>query len=199
MHGVQRSFRQHRKPRGFTLIEVTVVVVVLAIMATMIVPRLVGNDKREFKLAVDQVGDLLTMYAQRESTGQKVVGISHNRQFNQLELWEIDTDNGGVTDGGSWRRDFYVQPVRLPQFMLDTDLEIVVDGDRVDASEWPVCGELGQQRPQISISLHGAEEIATLTLAPYAVAPTLSSTYGVSGVIREAVDLDGTGHSREDW
>jgi len=184
---------------GFTLVEMLVVVTVLVIMTSMIVPRLVGNDKRQFKLAVEKVGDLLTMYAQRQNLSEKVVGIYHDRQNNWIELMIIDTDNNAPGQVADWRIDNYVQPVKLPSFMVDTDVDFFVDGDRYDASYIPLSSDPGQERPQIQIALRGAGENAMLTLFPYGVAPELTSTWENTQTARTPVDLDGAGRSREDW
>ena len=58
--------RHYRPTRcGFTLIEMIVVIIVMAIMASLTLPRLFGNDRRQFQHVADQVSDLLMMYAQR--------------------------------------------------------------------------------------------------------------------------------------
>jgi prepilin-type N-terminal cleavage/methylation domain-containing protein len=184
--------------RAFTLLEVIVVIAVLAVLATMIVPQLKGNDRREFRHAVDQVADLLTMYAQRQSLGEKVVGIGHDRSQNWLTLMVIDTDNiSGVT--GAWRMDRYVDPVKFPNFMTANDVAIVADGDHYDASQWPLSSEIGKDRPVIEISLRGAGESAVVTLQPYGVSPVVAASFGGTGVIRTRMNLDTGGHSREDW
>src|SRR5262245_48112392 len=104
-----------RTPRGFTLIEMIVVVVILAIMAAMVVPRLGSSQRREFHLAIDQVSDLLTMYAQRESLGQKIVGLQY--AGNEVRMMVLDYDNSRPGSPATWHTDVYVEPVTLPGFM----------------------------------------------------------------------------------
>jgi prepilin-type N-terminal cleavage/methylation domain-containing protein len=184
---------------GFTLLEVVVVVAVLAILATLLMPNLVGNEKREFRAAVDKVGDLLTMYGQRQNLGQKIVGITHNRDDNSIALLEIDTSDPTV-QSGEWRLDHFVQPVRLPKFMFDTDIEFFLDGDLYDPSQWPLSSEPGQQRPTIEIHMRGPDDAAaTLILSPHGVAPMIIDGVHSTGVSRIEVDLDAEGRGREDW
>jgi prepilin-type N-terminal cleavage/methylation domain-containing protein len=182
---------------AFTLLEMVVVVVILAILATLIVPRLAGNERREFRLAVDRVGDLLTMYGQRRDLAQKVVGIVHYRGDNSLAILELDTSD--PTAQADWRPDPYIKPVRLPSFMSDIDIEFVVDGNTYDASDWPLSTEPGQQRPTVEIHMRGADDFASLTLAPHGVSPVIVNGPNSSGIFREAFDLDGAGRGREDW
>jgi prepilin-type N-terminal cleavage/methylation domain-containing protein len=185
--------------RAFTLIEMIVVLVLIAIMAALAVPRMSGNEQREFKIAVDQVSDLLTMYAQRQNLGQKMIGIYHDRYRNSLDLVVLDTDGDPANHSASWRPDTYVKPVILPRFMLENDVAISVDGDAVDASEYPITCEIGQERPWLEIAMRGGGERALISLAPYGVAPTLSASFASAGVQRTKYDLDGAGRSREDW
>lgn len=181
------------------MIEMIVVLVLIAIMAAIAIPRMTGNDTREFKNAVDQVSDLLTMYSQRQNLGQKMVGIYHNRHRNSLELVLLDTDGDPTNHIATWRPDPYVKPVVLPAFMLENDIAITVDGDAIDASEYPITSAIGQERPWIEIAMRGAGERAVLTLSPYGVAPALSASFATAGVHRAKYDLDAAGRSREDW
>lgn len=173
------------------------VVVMLAILAGMIVPRLSTNERREFRLAVDQVADLLTMYAQRESLGQKIVGLQQHGHALQLMLLDYDNTQPGAS--ANWRSDVYVKPVKFPPFMRTEDVEIWADGEYVDTSTWPLSTELGQDRPMIEMAMTGAGESARLVLAPYAVAPVNLSDLRDSAGVRERLDLDAAGRSREDW
>ena len=76
MRFASRNLRAHAGP-GFTLVEMLVVIVIIALIFSMSIPRFAGRDRRTLQLAADQVADLLTMYAQRASLGQKPVGIWH--------------------------------------------------------------------------------------------------------------------------
>lgn len=196
--GARRCLAAAEPRRAFTLLEMIVVVIVLTILAALIVPRLTGNQKREFRAAVDKVSDLLTMYGQRQNLGQRIVGIQQNRYDNSIALIEID-DAGGDPGSGNWRIDPYVKPVRLPGFMTDSDVEFYVDGDPYDASDWPLSSEPGQERPTIEIRLRGSEDFATLVLQPHGVAPIVVNGENSSGINRTPIDLDNEGRSREDW
>ena len=190
---------------GFTLMELMVVIAVLAIVMSVAVPRLLGGDEREFQLAGDQVADLLTMYAQRTRVGTQPVALSqdYNRATGQVELMLMtlkeDDEERGFSD---WVIDRYVRPVRLPTVIEPEGLTVVVDGEVVDISEWPVTTTRGQNRPRIEIILRHRETPAsiTLTLASYAIGPDRRDSYGSStGPGRETVDLDLAGRSRDTW
>jgi prepilin-type N-terminal cleavage/methylation domain-containing protein len=185
--------------RAFTLIEMIIVVVIIGIMASLVVPRLVGNQKRVFKHSVEQVNDLLIMYAQRENLGQRPIGLYHDRTRNWLMLMTLDAGSVFSGEYGQWREDTFVKPIKFPAFMYDTDVEILADGDLIDASDVPLSNEVGKDRPTITINLKGAGETASLTLYPYGVAPEVNAGSVNQYTARARIDLDSTGHGREDW
>jgi prepilin-type N-terminal cleavage/methylation domain-containing protein len=187
-------------PRAFTLLEVIVVITILAIMATLAVPRMTGNEKRHFRLAVEQTADLLTMYGQRQNLGQKVIGLSYDRTRHSLQLMVLDTPDGLSGQTAHWRADTYVKPVRLPAFILDEDVQVVANGQIIDIGEYPLSSEIGQERPWIELHLRGAGEHAMIALPPYGVSPVIHSSFMPStGVMRSKYDLDSVGRGREDW
>jgi general secretion pathway protein G len=53
---------KNKKTQGFTLLEVMVVIVILGILASMVVPNLMGNlDKANLQKAVSDVGQIETL------------------------------------------------------------------------------------------------------------------------------------------
>ncbi|NBQ15343.1 MAG: prepilin-type N-terminal cleavage/methylation domain-containing protein, partial [Proteobacteria bacterium] len=69
-HGGSRALRG-----GFTLIELIVVIVVLAIASVAIVPKFTGTARQEADNAVDQVAEIMRLFAYRQSLGSQQVAI----------------------------------------------------------------------------------------------------------------------------
>ena len=93
-----KNFRQHqRRPlrRAFTLIEIIVVVTIIALLATLVGPRLIGQVARakesKAKSEVRAIGTAVTMYVTD-------TGTTLNDSFD-LEVLLLPPDDGGGPQG----------------------------------------------------------------------------------------------------
>lgn len=186
-----------RRP-GFTLIEVTVVVILIVIFATMLVPRMVGQQAREFQKACDEVADLLTMYAKRESISSSQIGLRYDENQRRLEVIVYDEEHRpGYPVRSVWREDRHIRPVRLPDFA--ELIEFNANGELHNLAQWPFVSQPGQQRPTITLVLRGIDESRTFVLPSYAIAPrSFRESETVTGIY-EQVDLNAIGRRRDDW
>lgn len=182
---------------GFTLIEMIVVIIVMAIMASLILPRLFGNDRRQFQNVADQVSDLLMMYAQRESLGTKPVGLWENTERRQLELMTLEVFDDSVERQSGWVIDSTVRPVSLPNDV--SILDVQADGESVDLSEWPMQSPPGQLRPSLAIILEGPSGIITIAMASHSLVALQIHSEQYAEWMGGPVDLDAAGLDREDW
>ncbi len=183
--------------RGFTLLELLVVMVILALLFSMIVPRFAGTERRALQLASDQVADLLTMYAQRATLGQKPVAVAYDPDRRSIMLLVIDIDDDRPDQPADWQVDRLVTPVKLPS-TVDL-LDARADGEPVDLALWPIANRPGKDRPTIEITLVGRDgETTAVVLAPHAVAPRQIDPDGVGPAVRIPTDLDAAGRHRDD-
>ncbi len=185
---------------AFTLIELVVVVAVLAILSAMVVPRLGGHEKRLMSLAVAQVADMLTMYAQRDALSNRPAGIWHDTDRNWLVLMTLDIDEANPEEPADWWPDPFVRPVKLPPLIGENGVFVRADGEPVDIRIWPLSTAPGQDRPAVQIMLMADDgSTRTLVLPGHAMAPyLLTSASDLTGV-RVPVDLDAAGLRQEDW
>ena len=79
MNAMTRKFKQVRESRGFTLIEVMIVVVILGILASIVVPKIIGR-----------------------TDDAKIVKAKHDIRAlqNALDLYRLDNHNYPSTDQG---------------------------------------------------------------------------------------------------
>ncbi len=176
-----------------------VALTVLAIVIAVITPRLVGQERREFELAVEQVVDLMTMFAQRDALAGKPAGIWHDAQRNWIVLLIMDVDELNPTEGAEWLPDPFVRPVRLPGTVPAEGVLARVDGDPIDFASWPIATAPGRQRQSVEIELRSDQDAhRTIVLPSHAVAPYELESPRLAG-LRRPIDLDAAGRTREDW
>jgi prepilin-type N-terminal cleavage/methylation domain-containing protein len=184
--------------RAFTLVEVLVVVVILVLLATMMVPRLLTNDIRIYRATCEEVADMLMMFAQRDALSQQPVGLFYDESAHQIQvrLYDIDPESNDPTP--EWRRDRFIRPVQLPDFV--ELLEVREDHAIVDIRQWPLTSRPGQHRPWIEIVLGGPDdEMTSISLAPHEVSPLVYSHSEQPPLIATPIDLNAAGRMREEW
>ncbi len=182
---------------GFTLIELIVVIMVMAIMATLILPRLFGNDRRQFQNVADQVSDLFMMYAQRESLGTKPVGLWEDTDRRQLKLMTLEVFDDSLEKQSDWVIDHTVRPVSLPNDV--SILDVHADGESMDISQWPLQSPPGQLRPSLAIILEGPNGVITIAIASHSLVALQIHSVQYAEWMGGPVDLDAAGRDREDW
>ena len=187
--------------RGFTLVEMVVVVAILAVIMAMTLPRMLGRDGRVLQLSADRVADLLTMYAQRESLSSRPTGLWHDTDTHRLVLMVLDADGATPQQPAQWRPDRTVKPVQLPSSVdVERGVGASIDGTTVDISRWPITTEPGKRRPRIEISLYDNDgRVKTLVLPSHALKPYDLDDADAVLVSRQPMDLDAAGRHREDW
>ncbi len=181
------------------MIEMIVVVILLALFASMVVPRFTHQKKRQFELMVDGLTDLLSMYAQRDQLVRQPVGILLDIPRRQFLLVILDTDSNQPDEPARWRSDHDIKPVSLPEF-LDLDrITVLENGDQIDISQWPLANRIGESRSNLELVIEGPEDTISLVLPSYAITPyRMDSTHSYySG--RTIIDLDEEGRAMEDW
>jgi prepilin-type N-terminal cleavage/methylation domain-containing protein len=199
-----RTSRNRPRHTGFTLIEVIVVTVLMAMLAVVLVSRLTGGRSREFDLATEQVSDLMLMYAIRSEFADEPVGISMDLERNSLQLVIRRGERDEFNDG--WQPDRSVREVRLPEFLPVQAMEFLVEGDWVDPSDKPITNLPGQPRPSLEVTLQSDDprnpRSVRLTLNSCSLRPLKQDSMRNepnSSVPRTAIDLDTSGRWQEDW
>jgi hypothetical protein len=186
------------------MIEIIVVTVMAAMLAVLLVTRLTGARTREFDLAADKVSDLLLMYAIRSEFADEPVGISVDPDRNSLRLLVRRGERSDAFDG--WVPDVSVVDIRLPDFILASDMEFLADGDAINPADRPLTSLPGQPRPRVDITMQSADarlpRTVRFSLPSNAWRPIRTDSMRdepIGAISRMPIDLDTSGQWQEDW
>jgi prepilin-type N-terminal cleavage/methylation domain-containing protein len=182
--------------RGFTLLELIVVISILAVVSSVVIPRLRGLSKGKADVAVERLSELLSLFAWRDNAGSQQCAIYLNPDSGAIELWTLEPIPNRPTDPAQWMPDRFVQPVRIPE---GVQLEVMADGMRLDGSEWRIVGSPSGNRDLIEMHVIAEGFDSLLLLNPRAAMPTRIDNGKVVEDQRETRDLDARGMSREPW
>ena len=185
--------------RGFTLIEVVIVGVLMVLLATMIVPRLSGMTRRRQDAAIDAAASIVAAFAFHESTGTRQLALSYDENYRQLELQILDVVGDDPNGRPEWRVHPSSQPVTLPEMVEIASVSS--DGELLDPDNFFIASTSAGDRPSIMLRLSGdANTGATIVLTPYALAPKVTFDRDVATTMpHERANLNEMGLEREDW
>ena len=197
---MNRGTSTTRHSRGFTLVEVIVVAILLSFAALAVVPSLRANPSARFQLASDQVIDLLSVYALRDRTGNAPVALQRQLEFQGMEVVSdrlallVQDETDGVTE---WRIDPHVRPVELIDAISRDGIDVRLDGELIDTEGEPIAHRPGEDRPDILILLRqeDLQLTAMIRLSPWSIAPSRDGR----AESMDEIDLDGLGRSEVDW
>lgn len=189
--------RTHAVRAAFTLIELIVVVVVLAIAATAIIPKFAGTARQEADNAADRVAELMRLFAFRQSMGAQQVALWRDGSDGRIHLLVKDIDPENPEAPAQWRPDRFAAPVALPAGLEVTDVR--VNDQRVDAEEWNIATGPGGERPKVELRVAGQGVDATLVLPPGSPSVVRVDAGRPEPFARAPIDLDRAGREREPW
>lgn len=173
------------------------VVVVLAIAAATIVPRFTGTARQEADNAVDQVAELLRLFAWRQSLGSQQVALWRDGADGRMYLLVKDADPEDPVAAPEWRADRFAAPVSLPPGV--EVLDVRSDDQRVDPAEWTIASTPGAERPKVEIRIAGHGVDATVVLPEGSPSVVRVDADKPAPFARAQIDLDRAGRDREPW
>jgi len=188
----------HRR-RGFTLIEVIVVTVLLVIVGTIVIPRMTGKNIVTTQLAAEQTSAALAMFAYRSSLAAQPVALRRDPEFGTIEVWILDTDLAQPDQPPTWHIDRFAKPFALPAGIVLA--EVRIDGQPLETQEWQVVSTPSMPRPRIELVVASEEgdDRITIVLEPRASAPYQVKPGSTMEIGRVPIDLDREGRAKELW
>jgi prepilin-type N-terminal cleavage/methylation domain-containing protein len=183
--------------RAFSLVEVLAVIVILAIVATVAVPRFSGWGDRQAREDAAAVADILSTAARREAQTIQKVAIEFRGDTGEVAM--LTLTRASLAEPGVWSRDPLVP---VAQMRSATFRSILVDGVELDPKHARVefSGNSGA-RPFVDVTVAGDQgrSVWRVLLTPGSMQARVSTPFADAGISEETVDLDAVGRSGEPW
>ncbi len=185
------------RTRGFTLIEVVIVIMIVVLFAGLILPRLSGVGQRAEQLTVDRVEDLLAAFSYRDSLASGSTAIEYSSIDHSLILLTLLANPEQPEDPAIWSRDILVPVVRLPESM---GIRTYEEGQLLPDGDWSIITRIDGTRPKIEIQLFGVATDTTVMLDPWAQGPYVVDELAMEKTtLSDAIDLDAIGQDKDPW
>lgn len=200
MHTTRRTFR------AFTLLEMLVVLMILAIAAGVAIPRLSDADARRARSTVDRIAALLSVVAQRQALAAEPILIEHNAEENTLRFLVQRQAGWDTTIAKNpedrWRTDPLVPAVKLGDLAITA---ATFDGYRFDDQTFRYAFAPSSTRPTILLQTARLDrerqpiESWTIQLRPQAASPVVTGPGFPATTDFAPIDLDAQGLSEVAW
>jgi prepilin-type N-terminal cleavage/methylation domain-containing protein len=147
--------RSTAQPRpAFTLIELVVAIVIMAVMVGLIVPRLLSTTERKLRAEAQSVADLVTVAARRAALSTQRVALRFDSQTGLSVLVLRAKDPGSFATGNlEWAPDPLAPTVSLDDLSIGS---AAADGKPLPASSWRVEFAPSVRTPDLAIGLREA-------------------------------------------
>lgn len=182
-------------PPAFTLIELIVCIVLLAVLAGAVAPRFLSLGARRAESEVQAVASLVSAAAMRVELTSQPIALTFDAETSRLSMLSVQATSADSL--GLWKQDPIVAPVSL----ADATIISIQSGVRtLDPRDWRVEFPQIEPREKLTLELADAknEKHWVLILSPTATAAAL-----YPGTERDLpsdeTDLDQIGKEEDTW
>jgi type II secretory pathway pseudopilin PulG len=177
------------------MIEVIVVVVIIAVLAGVMVPRVVSSSGREARRSAEATAEVLSAAARRDSISSQRVAIDFDADLSTLRLVKLGTNARGEE---AWVDDPLAPRAEMGSAVMTS---ASMDAVALDAAsrfrvEFPVMG----RRPDLTLVIEDSRrrEVYRVVLSSSAVRARVIMP-GQSLDASAVVDLDAMGKGEQAW
>lgn len=186
--------RRALRAPGFTIVEVIVVMVVLAVLAGAIVPRLTSSAGRRARVEAQALASTLSAAAMRDAVSSQRVALDFDgATLRAMAYGSIDEDPDTAR---LWRPDPLIPEARLRELSLaavQTDLARL--SGETFRIEFPRMG----RRPAIELHLVDSRGVAWQVSLASGATRALAGSQLEQVADAGVVDLDASGQGRHPW
>lgn len=182
---------------AFTIIEVIVVCIIIAILATLVVPRFAGFSARRAEASVREFAELVSLAAAKDQVTSRGVALEYDGSKGTLRIMTLSTAASQLALGGQWQQDPLSRPVQLDDARV---VSIASDGIEQDPGRWRIEFPRSEPRPKLSIVLEANEGGARygVVLSSGAMRASIVDA-AVVGESSDVIDLDASGKAGATW
>jgi len=180
------------------MVELIVVVIILAVLAAAMAPRLAVFGGRRVRASAEAAAELLSVAARRDALTSQRVALDFDAEAGWLRLLTYAAPAEGI-GRGVWQEDVLAPRVELG----DTELvRVLADSVELTPRQWRIEFPQGGRRPEVFMVLADPArrefwQVGLPTgLATAAARPGQVPQPSEGGV---AIDLDATGKEDEPW
>lgn len=186
------------RAKAFTLVELITVIVIIAIAAGLIMPRIVNWDERRAEAGVRRVADVLSGAARRHLFSTQRLAIDFDGQTGRLRVVALRLAAPASFDGtdSAWVEDPLTPSADLEGLSL---LEAAADSRALDERRFRVELPPAEPRPAITLRLESTGGRALWTVHLPASGEQAAVIVGEGAPPSDRVDLDEAGLRDEAW
>ena len=188
---------QRRGTNAFTIIEVIVVCVIVAIMSALVVPRFAGFSARRTEASVREFAELVSLAAAKDQVTSRGVALEYDGSRGTLRIMTLSTSASQLALGRQWQQDPLSRPVELEGARV---VSLVADGMEQDPGRWRIEFPRTEPRPKLAIVLQADEGDARygVVLSSGAMRASIvdAALVNESG---DVIDLDASGKAGVSW
>jgi len=184
--------------------ELVVVVVLLAISAGLVVPRLVGGEDRKVRAGAERIGELLSALARRDAMMSQPMVLLLDGERDRLMAEVLLRE--GIEGAASWREDRLLPDATLEGLKL---VSVQADGAELDTTNLRVEFDQFSPRPALRVVVSDAKDrffwsadLATSALQAEVVAGDVRQVRAVGRGAdgnQSVTDLDDAGLGETGW
>lgn len=177
--------------RGFSIVEIIVVLVILSVLAAAVVPRLAAMSGRQARADAEAIVELLSIAARRDDLTSQRVALDFDAERASVRLL---TRRADATE---WRQDPLAPDASLRGSFVES---VESEGVDLDSRHWRIEFPQASRRPGLSLVVTDDRKqqswrISLPSGATRAVMAPASSLAAPDG----SIDLDAMGKAEEPW